>query len=135
MSIETDIPADVRLPTAPYAAWSAMFQNILSNAWDALLESPISLVRIDVKHEQRRVKLRFSDMGVGLRVPLTEADTLFDPFETIDLTGPDRRSLRQGGSGLGLAIVRMIAQTHGCEVRFIQPVEDFSTTLEVSWNE
>lgn len=135
ISIETDIPTDLRLPSAPYAAWSAMFQNILSNAWDAMLESAESTIRVDVERDRRKTKLRFSDKGVGLRVPLENSDKLFDPFETIDLTGPERRSLRQGGSGLGLAIVRMIAGTHGCEVAFVEPIEGFSTTLEVRWNE
>jgi len=135
VKFEVVIDQELRFPPAPFAAWSAMFQNILSNAWDAMLDSDRSDIRIDFEKRGHRVVLRVSDSGVGLQVSLDEAQNLFEPFERVEVTGPDRRSMRQGGSGLGLAIVRLMAETYDCQVQFAAPVEGFATTLEVSWNE
>jgi hypothetical protein len=38
-----------------------------------------------------------------------------------------------GGTGLGLTIVEMIAENRNCNVAFVDPGDDWSTSFELSW--
>ena len=128
------IAADVRFPVGSYADWSAVLQNALSNAWNAMLDAPHHLVAFDADRTSGgKAWLRISDTGVGLGVPLDESATLFEPFERHLSVAEERRSLMIGGQGLGLTIVRMIARRRSADVAFAKPRAGFSTTLEISW--
>ena len=128
------ISGDVRFPIGSFSEWSAILQNVLSNAWNAMLDSDRSVVFFDCGRRQRGEEyLRVSDTGVGLGVPLSESERLFDPFERHLQISDDNRSIAMGGQGLGLAIVRMIAQQRTTRVAFVQPERRFATTFEISW--
>lgn len=130
----TGIPSDLRFPLGSLADWNAILQNILANAWNALLDSDRALVAFrGGKTKGGREWLRVSDSGQGLSVPLAEAHKLFEPFEHRIQISKDKRSIAIGGQGLGLTIVRMIAHRRSAEVAFVSPEEGFSTTLELSW--
>ena len=60
------IPKDLRFPVGAFVEWSAVLQNILFNAWDAMLDREGKRVRFDGSIERRRQRLRVSDTGVGL---------------------------------------------------------------------
>jgi signal transduction histidine kinase len=128
------IPPDFRLPPAPYAEWNALFQNVLINAINALLDSSIKRISVAAGQTGRRAWIRISDTGVGLGVPLHEANQLFDPFQRRLQISAERRALGLGGQGLGLTIVRMIAENRDARVAFVEPEEGYSTTFEVSWS-
>lgn len=83
--------------------------------------------------DARRQHLRVSDTGLGLTMPLDEADRLFEPFERRARITEANRSIAIGGQGLGLAIVRMIAHSRAAEVKFVRPPARFSTAIEISW--
>lgn len=73
------------------------------------------------------------DTGVGLGIPLSEAQRLFDPFERALEIPPDQASIAIGGQGLGLAIVRMICARNAVEATFVEPVDGYATALQLSW--
>ena len=129
-----DVPHELRFPLGSFAEWSAMIQNLLTNAWNAMLDSERAEIRFEGGSGKRgRGWLRVSDTGVGLGIPLQEADTLFEPFERHLRISPENRSIGTGGQGLGLTIVRMIAQRRGAQVTFVKPEAGFATTVQVSW--
>jgi signal transduction histidine kinase len=130
----SSIPADLRFPIGSLAEWSALLQNVLSNAWNAMLESKVARVRLSGGRSARnREWLRISDTGRGLGVPLDETSKLFEPFERGLRISDDKRSIAIGGQGLGLAIVRMIARRRKADVEFVEPDPDYATTFEISW--
>lgn len=130
----TGIPGDLRFPLGSLAEWNAVLQNVLANAWNALLDSNRAEVMFrGGRDKSGREWLHVSDSGQGLDIPLPEADKLFEPFERRMKISKDRRSIAIGGQGLGLAIVRMIARRRGANVGFVAPQEGFSTTFEIAW--
>ena len=127
---------DLRFPIGSFAEWNAVLQNVLTNAWNAMLDSDNAIVSIDAGRDgKRRARewLRVSDTGVGLGVPLEESPNLFEPFERRLKISDANRSIAIGGQGLGLAIVRMIARRREADVAFVTPRERFSTAFEISW--
>ena len=129
-----DVPEHLRFPLGSFAEWSAMLQNILTNAWNAMLDSEhASIVLEGGRGARGREWLRISDTGVGIGVPLQDSEALFEPFQRHLRISPGNRSIAMGGQGLGLAIVRMIAQRRGAQAAFVEPSPGFSTTFEISW--
>ena len=128
------VDREVRFPRGSFVEWSALLQNVVFNAWNAMLESGNRAIGLEtVMLGRKRVALRVSDTGVGLAVPLTSAAELFEPFERRVEIREEHRSIAIGGEGLGLAIVRMIAVRRQAEVGFCEPAPGYSTTFEVSW--
>jgi signal transduction histidine kinase len=132
--IDTEgIDPDLRLPVGTFSEWSALFQNVLINASNALLDSDWKLVAIRTEKAGRERRIRIEDTGAG--VDLESAGELFEPFVRRLEISPARKALGLGGSGLGLTIVRMIADSVGCRVGFVEPSRGFSTCFELAWRE
>ena len=128
------IPESLRFPVGSFAEWSALLQNLLTNAWNAMLDADRASISFEGgRGARRREWLRVSDTGVGLGVPLEESDELFEPFERRLRISAENRSIAMGGQGLGLAIVRMIARHRSARAAFVRPEGGFSTTIEISW--
>jgi len=127
------VPPDLKLPTGGYPAWSAILQNLFVNAFNAVLDQPTKLVRVDGGGNDRTGWVRVQDTGVG--VDLDGAERLFLPFERGLPPSRERESLALGGTGLGLTIVRMITDELGCTVGFTRPEDPFSTAVTVSWKD
>ena len=128
------IPRDLRFPVGAFAEWSALLQNVLFNAWNAMLESDIRVIQFDGSPPHaRRQYLRISDTGVGLPMPIEQTAILFEAFERRGSFSPDSRSIAIGGQGLGLAIVRMIARGRGADVAFVRPPNGFSAAIQLTW--
>lgn len=125
---------DLLFPVGAFVEWSAIIQNLLFNAWNAMLDCEIRIVRFDGSPtDARRQYLRVSDTGVGLTMPTEEAGILFEAFERRISVSSQNQSIAIGGQGLGLAIVRMIAHSRNADVSFVCPPEGFSTAIEISW--
>jgi len=131
------IPAHERLPNAPLADWNALFQNVFTNAANAMLDVDPKIIQCVLFTDDDGVtkRLRVMDNGVGLGVQVGEASKLFQPFERQLEISRERRALGMGGQGLGLTIVQMIAEHRGCYVRFVEPEPGWSTAFEISWSE
>lgn len=129
-----EIDEGIRLPKATRAAWAAILQNVVVNAVNATIDTPAKRIRISVQpSEGNRLSLLVEDNGVG--VDLEDAATLFEPFERRLELSEDRKRLGLGGVGLGLTIVRMVAQSVGCEARFVKPSAGMRTAFELVWKQ
>jgi signal transduction histidine kinase len=133
IDVSVDIPNDLSLPPATYAEWHAVFQNVLVNAANAMLDVAKPKVLIEGGRTGRRSWLRISDTGSG--VDLDTQVELFEPFKRKQSVSSERSALGLGGMGLGLTIVRMITDQRGCEVSFVPPGKGWSTTVELAWSE
>ncbi|GID32672.1 ATP-binding protein [Paractinoplanes brasiliensis] len=132
--VTTDfLSPDLRLPSGGYVEWSSLFQNLMTNAVNAMTDSRIRIIDIRSAASRGKQTVLVQDTGVG--VDLTRADELFEPFVRRQQISQDRAALGLGGSGLGLTIVRMLANELQCSVRFIQPTGNYSTSVEVAWKE
>ncbi len=129
------IDPDMRLPAGTYAEWTAVFQNVLSNAINALLDTPKPerYIGLEASCKNRRCHLTIQDNGAG--IDQNEAERFFQPFERGLELSPERTSLGTGGTGLGLTIVRTIAENLGGKVAFVEPSGGFSTAFQLTWEE
>lgn len=127
------IPNDLHFPVGAFVEWSAVLQNILFNAWNAMLESERKSIQFAGTVRSNRQLLYISDTGAGLAMPLADTHILFDPFQRETEITEENRSLAIGGQGLGLTIVRMIAAQRRADVRFAPPRPGYSTTIEIAW--
>lgn len=133
-TIETDeVEETLVLPKATFAEWSAILQNVILNALNAMIDARIKRISISSRSRGRAVAVLVQDTGRG--VDLSTADELFRPFVRKLRISAERRALGLGGTGLGLTIVRMIANNAGCKVRFVEPEEGYKTAFELSWSE
>ncbi len=80
-----------------------VFINLLTNARDAVTESPRKRISISCRVEKSEVALLFQDTGTGIPAGLEER--IFDPFFTTKEVG--------SGTGLGLSITYGIITDHG----------------------
>ncbi len=132
--IETSaVDSTLRLPSARFAEWSAIFQNVFINAVNAMLDSKKKSIHVSSRRTGQTRAVLVQDTGSG--VDLSSADELFKPFVRKLKLSPERKALGFGGTGLGLTIVRMIADNLNCKVAFIEPDKGFNTAFQLSWKE
>ena len=129
----SEIASDLLLPQASFAEWGAIFQNVFTNAFNAMLDSEKRLLQVGSRASGRVREILVQDTGVG--VDLKDADRLFRPFERGREISSERRALGYGGTGLGLTIVRLLAGRIDCRVGFVEPDDGFSTAFSISWRE
>jgi len=135
VKVETSQISDkLRLPTGTLAGWNAVFQNVLVNSSNAMLNTRKKRIRCRAKKSVKgKVRLIIEDTGVGIQ--LRDAERLFEAFErNIDLP-KNRQALGLGGMGIGLTIARLVCETFGCTARFVQPSPPFKTAFEISWQD
>jgi signal transduction histidine kinase len=113
------------------AAWNAILQNVISNAWNACLATNEARIEIRGFENKREGVLWISDTGVGIN--LDDADIVFDAFERRLQLSPEHVPIAIGGTGMGLAIVRMLAEAHKADVAFVEPEPGYSTTFQITW--
>ncbi len=82
---------------------SQVLLNLLTNAFDAVEESSVKWIRIDVETSERCVSISVTDSGGG--VPEYLREKIFVPFFSTKETGK--------GTGLGLSLSRGIAESMG----------------------
>ena len=121
------------LPEASLAEWSAIFQNVFTNAFNAMMDSDERLLQVSSRTSGGYREILVQDTGRG--VDLRDADRLFEPFQRGLKIPRERRALGYGGTGLGLTIVRLLASRIGCRVGFVEPDDGFSTAFSLSWGE
>ena len=82
-----------------------VFQNLLSNAFDAVSGQEQPIVRVETLQLANAIEIRITDNGPGIRKNLLAK--IFEPFFTTKPTG-------QGSTGLGLSLsYDIITQGHG----------------------
>lgn len=121
------------LPKASLAEWGAIFQNVFTNAFNAMLDSPHRLLHISSRSHEKSCEILVQDTGHG--IDFEKADKFFDPFERASKISAERQALGYGGTGLGLTIVRLLADNIGCRVQFVEPHNGFRTAFSIQWRE
>ena len=121
------------LPKASFAEWGAIFQNVFTNAFNAMLDAPRRLLHISSRSHEKSREILIQDTGQG--IDLEKADKFFAPFERASKISAERQALGYGGTGLGLTIVRLLADNIGCRVQFVAPKNGFRTAFSIRWRE
>ncbi len=130
ISVDVDVDQNVRLPKATLAEWTALFQNVILNAANAVMSVREPRIRVVARGGARSV--RILDNGYG--IDLDRADEFFEPFVRGDQKlPPERRALGMGGTGLGLTIVRTIAESAEANVGFEKPPKPWASSFVLSW--
>ncbi|WP_434629815.1 ATP-binding protein [Pseudomonas sp. Z1-29] len=122
----------VILPEGTLAAWNAIFQNVLINSINAMIDSDVKEIScFGENFENGRSVVYVMDTGVGVR--LHDSADLFKPFIRRLEIPDERKALGLGGVGLGLTIVKMVADSLGCDVSFAEPLPGFKTAFKIEW--
>jgi len=96
-----------------------VFINLLTNARDAVADSPRKAIRISSSVGVAEVKVAFADTGDGIPPGLERR--IFDPFFTTKDVGK--------GTGLGLSITYGIINEHGGMISVVSPPGEGATFL------
>ncbi len=129
----SNLDDELYLPEASFAEWGSIFQNVFSNAFNAMLGLPNRLLAISSKKKDNQRILLVQDTGRG--VDLNDAERLFEPFERGIHSNTVLMRIGYGGTGLGLTIVRLLCERIGCYARFVNPEPGFSTAFCLEWEE
>src|SRR5207249_4106907 len=98
-----------------------VFINLLTNARDAVAESPRKAVRIAGSARSGVVEVALADTGHG--IPSGLEQRIFDPFFTTKEVGK--------GTGLGLSITYGIIKEHGGTISVVSPPGAGATFLKI----
>src|SRR6266480_1658364 len=96
-----------------------VFINLLTNARDAVAESPCKTIRISGSLSPEGVEVALADSGHGIPPGLERR--IFDPFFTTKEVGK--------GTGLGLSITYGIIKEHGGTISVVSPPGEGATFL------
>jgi C4-dicarboxylate-specific signal transduction histidine kinase len=96
-----------------------VFINLLTNARDAVAESPKKAIRISSSVSAGVVEIAFADTGHG--IPPEFRRRIFDPFFTTKEVGK--------GTGLGLSIAYGIIRDHGGTISVVSHAPEGATFL------
>ncbi|TFW43137.1 ATP-binding protein [Pseudomonas fluorescens] len=132
VNVEYSFPKMMILPTATLAAWNAVFQNVLINAVNAMIDSNKRLIFAYGETRGNYSSVIIADTGVGVR--LSDSADLFKPFIRRLEIPEERKALGLGGMGIGLTIVKMVADSLDCSVSFVTPPAGFKTAFKLEWN-
>ncbi len=102
IAVQLDLTADNPVVVGNSIQLEQVFINVLSNARDALANSPVKLISITGRSSAKAVDLAFQDSGPGIPPGLEKR--IFDPFFTTKEVGK--------GTGLGLSIAYGIIKDH-----------------------
>jgi C4-dicarboxylate-specific signal transduction histidine kinase len=102
IAVQLDLPADNPVVVANAIQLEQVFINVLTNARDALADSPLKRISIVGRVASEMVELIFQDSGPGIPPGLEKR--IFDPFFTTKDVGK--------GTGLGLSIAYGIIKDH-----------------------
>jgi len=120
---EIEITVDLG-PEEPWVVGNAIqmeqvFINLLTNARDAMADSPRKAIHISASVGDVAAELAFADTGPGISPGLERR--IFDPFFTTKEVGK--------GTGLGLSIAYGIIKEHGGTISVLSPPGEGATFL------
>jgi signal transduction histidine kinase len=131
VQVEIEFSKNLMLPSATFAAWNAIFQNVLINSVNAMIDSSKRLIYCFAESNGSKSSIYIADTGVGVR--LSDSSDLFKPFIRRLEIPEERKALGLGGMGIGLTIVKMVADSLNCTVSFATPPAGFSTAFKLEW--
>lgn len=125
ITIQDDIPPEVKSPPMFDAELTTVFSNLLTNAVKAAGEGGQILASAEVRDRQLRFVLRNS----GTVVDGTDRERWFRPFESTTIAGMD--PVLGQGMGLGLPITRSMLQDYRGEIEFVDPDPGWAAQVEI----
>ena len=127
----SNIDAKAYLPEGTFAEWGAIFQNIFTNAFNAMQDTEEHILQVSYRTNEKQRSIIIQDTGRG--VDLKNSEKLFEPFQRYGRISKERMEIGYGGSGLGLTIVKLLGERLGCRTRFIKPEDGFKTAFSIQW--
>lgn len=124
VSIEPEIPPNLRTPAMFPAEVTALFSNLISNA----IKFAGHDGRVHVKAAEDGPELAILVENTGEQVDLATSEKWFLPFQSTTLDVDE--ALGQG-MGLGLTITRSLVDEYGGSIRFVKPRPKYATAVEV----
>jgi C4-dicarboxylate-specific signal transduction histidine kinase len=106
IEVELDLCLDELIVLGNAIQLEQVFINLLTNARDALEDSPQKTIRIATASDGKEIRIAFADTGCGIAADIEQR--IFDPFFTTKEVGD--------GTGLGLSITYSIVKEHGGEI-------------------
>jgi signal transduction histidine kinase len=103
IEVMVDLGSEETVVVANPIQLEQVFINLLTNARDAVADSPRKAIRISSSVGPAAVEVAFADSGPGIPPGLEQR--IFDPFFTTKEVGK--------GTGLGLSITYGIVKEHG----------------------
>jgi len=93
-----------------YSDFSQCFLNIVNNAIDAMVDSPVKELSVRTRYDRENISIEFQDTGCGLDPK--EADKIFNPFYTTKPPVGEGEPGRPTGTGLGLSSVYQLIKKY-----------------------
>jgi signal transduction histidine kinase len=114
VDLQVDIPDDDIKVSGSLVQLSQLLVNLLSNAKDACLQSPLRKIVLGFAKKGDQVEVWVEDSGPGIPVAIQE--NVFRPFFTTKEVGK--------GTGLGLHISQLIAERHNSQLNYTCPLDE-----------
>src|SRR5213076_2172462 len=111
IEVTVDLGSEETVVMANPIQLEQVFINLLTNARDAVADSPRKAIRISSSVGPAAVEVAFADTGHG--IPSGLERRIFDPFFTTKEVGK--------GTGLGLSITYGIIKDHGGMISVVSP--------------
>ncbi|MEI8020241.1 MAG: HAMP domain-containing sensor histidine kinase, partial [Schlesneria sp.] len=125
ISIENDIPAELKSPLMFPAELTVIFSNLLTNAVKACEDMGRIRATGEIDSEGNTI-VRIENSGVS--VDLKNAERWFRPFES---TTTDIDPILGQGMGMGLPITRNLLEEYGAQIEFVRPSRNFATAIQI----
>ena len=119
IEVTVDLGAEEPMVVGNPIQLEQVFINLLTNARDAVANSPRKAIRISGSVGSATVEVAFTDTGAGIPPGLERR--IFDPFFTTKEVGK--------GTGLGLSITYGIIKEHGGTISVVSPPGEGATFL------
>jgi len=119
IEVMVDLGSEETLVMANPIQLEQVFINLLTNARDAVADSPRKAIRISSSVGPAAVEVAFADSGPGIPPGLEQR--IFDPFFTTKEVGK--------GTGLGLSITYGIVKEHGGTISVVSRPGEGATFL------
>jgi signal transduction histidine kinase len=127
VTMNNEIPADLKSPPMFPAELTSVFTNLLTNAIKAAGKG--GKIRATGKAiESGGSNIRVENTGV--KVDLKEAERWFKAFES---TTANVDTVLGQGMGLGLTITRNMLEQYGATIEFVQPLASYSTAVRIQF--
>jgi len=98
-----------------YSDFSQSFLNIINNAIDAMVDSPIKNLLIKTHYDSENIFLEIQDTGCGLDTE--DVDKLFSPFYSTKPPVGEGEPGRPTGTGLGLSSAYQLISKYGGTIK------------------
>jgi len=127
IEFRNNIPRTWRTPPIFEAELNAILLNIITNALKAVRDHVGEKI-IAIEANKTEEYLVFQMMNTGKRLAKDRWERVFLPFESDSIADPTLGV----GTGLGLKIVKDVVLQYRGRIHFVEPLEGFSTSIEIS---